>query len=175
LTEMAIVGLGSNVQADHFFPLAVKALSELGTIRGISTAYENPAVGPPGQPDFLNAAVWLETDKPPKTLRQHLHQIEDQLGRVRDTDRHAPRTIDLDLCLWDHQVNALPDHPLPDPDLLSRAYLAAVVAELIPTLKHPVTGETMQSIAERLSPGADLRPRTDVTNAMREAIGLART
>jgi len=169
LPEMAIIALGSNVDAEHYLPLAVEALTELGQVRKVSTAYENPAVGPPGQPDFLNAAVWLETDKGPDSLRQHLHAIELQLGRGRGGDRYAPRTVDLDLCIWDQQVDDRSDHPLPDPDLLTRAYLAAVVAELVPDFVHPATGETMQAIADRLAPGADLRPRPGVTAEMRQA------
>jgi 2-amino-4-hydroxy-6-hydroxymethyldihydropteridine diphosphokinase len=167
---MAIIALGSNVDPEHYLPLAVKALTELGQVRKVSTAYENPAVGPPGQPDFLNAAVWLETDEDPDTLRQHLHQIEATLGRERDQDRNSPRTVDLDLCMWDHRVDEWSDHPLPDPDMLTRAYLAAVVAEVAPDVEHPVSGERMRSIAERLRPGSDLRPRPEVTAGMRLAV-----
>jgi len=166
---MAIIALGSNVDAERYLPQAVAALTELGSVRKVSTAYENPAVGPPGQPDFLNAAVWLETDEAPDSLRRSLHDIELRLGRERGADRYAPRTVDLDLCMWDRKVDDRSDHPLPDPDLLTRAYLAAVVAELLPDLEHPVTGETMQAIADRLAPGADLRPRPGVTARMRQA------
>lgn len=175
MTEMAIIALGSNVNGEHYLPLAVKALAELGRVHKVSTAYENPAVGPPGQPDFLNAAVWLETEGTPDSLRQHLHDIELRLGRQRSTERYAPRTVDLDLCLWDGQVDNRPDHLLPDPDLLTRAYLAVIVAELVPELDHPVTGEPMQAIADRLAPGADLRPRPDLTAEMRRACQPAST
>jgi len=173
LPKMAIIALGSNVDAERWLPLAVRALAELGSVRSVSTTYENPPVGPPGQPNYLNAAVWLETDEAIDTVRQHLRDIELLLGRKRGADRYAPRTVDLDLCLWDRQVDERADHPLPDPDLLTRAYLAAVVAELIPDLVHPVTGETMQAIADRLAPGADLRPRPDVTADMRSACAEA--
>lgn len=169
MPEIAIIALGSNVDAERYLPLAAAALNRLGQVRKVSSAYENPAVGPPGQPDFLNAAVWLETDEEPDSLRRHLHDIESQLGRERGSDRYAPRTVDLDLCIWDRKVDDRSDHPLPDPDLLTRAYLAAVVAELIPDFEHPETGETMQAIAERLAPGADLRPRPGVTAEMRRA------
>jgi 2-amino-4-hydroxy-6-hydroxymethyldihydropteridine diphosphokinase len=173
LPKMAIIALGSNVEAERHLPLAVAALAELGIVRQVSTAYENPAFGPPGQPDFLNAAVWLDTDEAPALLRQHLHAIEDTLGRQREDDRYAPRKIDLDLCLWDRRVDAGPDHPLPDPDLIKRAYLAATVAELIPDFVHPVTNEAIRAIAERLAPGADLRPRHTVTADMRRAASVA--
>jgi 2-amino-4-hydroxy-6-hydroxymethyldihydropteridine diphosphokinase len=166
---MAIIALGSNVHAEAYLPLAVKALTGLGRVRQVSTAYENPAFGPPGQPDYINAAVWLETDGSPDGLRDRLQEIERELGRVRSDDRYAPRTVDLDLCLWNGRVDDRPDHPLPDPDLLKRACLAVTVAELLPDLVHPVTGETMRAIGDRLAPGADLRPRHKITAAMRRA------
>jgi 2-amino-4-hydroxy-6-hydroxymethyldihydropteridine diphosphokinase len=168
---MAIIALGSNVDPEVNLPLAVEALSALGDVRGVSTAYENSAVGPPGQPDFVNAAVWLETDQAPDDLRRQLHAIERRLRRRPSDDRYAPRTADLDLCLWDQRVDPQSDHPLPDPDLLSRAYLAVVVAELVPNLEHPVTGETMRAIAARLAPGAVLRARPELTIALRKAGG----
>lgn len=166
---MAVIALGSNVHAERYLPLAVKALSRLGRVRKVSTAFENPAFGPPGQPDYINAAVWLDFDGTQESLRRRLREIEGELGRVRSDDRYAPRTVDLDLCLWNGLVDDDTEHPLPDPDLLKRAYLAVTVAELLPDLVHPLTGETLAAIADRLAHGAELRPRPQVTAEMRRA------
>ncbi len=164
---MAIIALGSNVEPEVNLPLAVQALADLGRIRGLSAAYENPAVGPSGQPNFVNAAIRLETDLALADLRQTLRAIEDRLGRRHGDDEYAPRTVDLDVCLWDSVIEDDPAHPLPDPDLLLRPYLAVVAAEAAPEALHPVTGEPLDSIARRLARGADLTPRPKLTAALK--------
>lgn len=125
--------------------------------------YTSPAFGPPGQPDFLNAAALVETELPPLAVRDRLREIESALGRVRTSDRYAPRPIDLDLILFDDLVIDTPPLRLPDPDLLERAYLAVTAAELDPTLPHPETGEPLGALAGRLAARAALTPRPDVS------------
>ncbi len=93
----------------------------------------------------------LETKIAPEELHSRLRRIESDLGRIRTADRYAPRPIDLDLVLYDDIVIEGPDHRLPDPDLLTRAYLAVTVAELDPARRHPLTGEPLATLAARLS------------------------
>ena len=128
----------------------------------VSRAVQSPAVGPAGQPDFVNAAVLLETNLSPEDLRARLRQLEAELGRVRVADKYAPRTIDLDTILYGDLVQNAPDQVLPDPELLVRPYLAVTVAELDPAALHPVTRETLSEIAGRLSGAAVLAPRPDI-------------
>jgi 2-amino-4-hydroxy-6-hydroxymethyldihydropteridine diphosphokinase len=143
-------------------PLAVRRLSEAGEIVGLSAVYASPAVGPAGQPDFVNAAVLLETSLAPDVLRRRLRRLEADMGRVRTGDRFAPRPIDLDLVLYNDLVSLEPALPLPDPDLLERAYLAVTIAELDPARPHPVTGEPLREIADRLRRGTSLARRDDL-------------
>jgi 2-amino-4-hydroxy-6-hydroxymethyldihydropteridine diphosphokinase len=124
--------------------------------------YQNPAIGPQPRPDFLNAAVLVESELSPLEIRGHLRDIEAELGRVRSDDKYAPRTIDLDLCLLGSTILNTPELVLPDPDLLSRAFLAVTMAELAPGFPHPITKEPLADIASRLRPGANLTPRPDV-------------
>jgi len=162
LPELAFIALGSNVEPEANLPRAARLLAEIGALRAVSMVYQNPAIGSLAQPDFLNAAALIETGLSAAEIRQRLRQIEADLGRTRSADKNAPRTIDLDLCLLGSQIVETPELRLPDPDVLARAHLAIPLAELDPDFPHPVTGEPLGAIAERLRPGADLRPRPDV-------------
>jgi 2-amino-4-hydroxy-6-hydroxymethyldihydropteridine diphosphokinase len=171
-SELAFLSLGSNIDPETHLPAAVRAVQRLGAIRAVSPALESPAWGPTPQPAFVNAAVLLDTLLAPLDLRTGLRFIEASLGRVRTPDRYAPRTIDLDLCLLGARVIDNDVLTLPDPALLERPYLAATLAALFPDFTHPVTGETLQSIARHLAQGADLRELPELTGELRRAAGL---
>ncbi len=162
MTELAFIALGSNIEPETNLPLASTRLSELGKPIAISTVYQNPAIADEPQPDYLNAAVLIETALDPLTIRDKLREIEADLGRIRTEDKFAPRTIDLDLCILGDRVL---DHELltiPDPDLLKRAHLAVTLAELRPDFLHPITGDSLAQIANELQKDAELNPRYDV-------------
>lgn len=171
MAESAFIELGSNLEPERYLPLAVERLANLGHIQAVSSAYENPAFGPPGQPDFVNLAVSLETDLPPDELRSALRRIETELGRRRSPDRYAPRVIDLDLCLYGSIVTDRDGLQVPDPDILERGYLAHTLAQLAPDFRHPLTGQTLSEIA-RLANGSlpDLTERPDVDRAIGQAL-----
>ena len=128
----------------------------------VSRVYQSAAAGPAGQPDFVNAAVLLETNLAPEALRARFRQIEAEMGRQRVDDKYAPRPIDLDLVLYNDVVIDTAESRLPDPDLLTRPYLAATVAELDPAAVHPITHETLGEIAARLGRRTHLTPRPDI-------------
>jgi 2-amino-4-hydroxy-6-hydroxymethyldihydropteridine diphosphokinase len=162
LTELAFIALGSNIDPETNLPLASSRLSELGKPIAASTVYQNPAIADEPQPDYLNAAVLIETTLDPLTIRVKLREIEADLGRMRTEDKYAPRTIDLDLCILGNRVL---DHELlslPDPDLLKRAYLAVTLAELRPDFLHPITGDSLEEIATRVRKNTVLKARLDV-------------
>lgn len=167
----ALIELGSNIDPERHLPAAAARLKGLGRIGAVSMVYENSAIGPRGQPDFLNAAIRLETGLEPHKLRSALRRIEDKLGRRRGDDAYAPRTIDLDLCLYDSMTISTPELTLPDPDLLERAYLARTASEVAPLMIHPVTGERLDEIAARIASGARLKARPDVAEALSVAAG----
>ncbi len=173
VTERAFLSLGSNLDPEHNLPRAARELKSLGQILAVSTVYQNPAVGPTPQPDYLNAAVLLETDLSPQALRVELRRIEERLGRRRTPDQYAPRTIDIDLMLFGSLVLREAGMTIPDPGLLVRPHLALPVAELDPDQRHPVTGLTLGAIAERLRSQAALTPHADVSRRMLIAAGLA--
>lgn len=170
MPELAFLSLGSNIDPERNLILATSHLSEIGRLLAISEVYQTAAIGPRPAPDFLNAAALVKTELAPQEIRTRLRQIEARLGRVRTQDRYAPRPIDLDLCLLGNQVVETPELRVPDPDLLTRPYLAVTLAELAPDFVHPVTGDNLAAIARRVAAGATLLPRPDVSAALRQLI-----
>lgn len=162
MPERAFISIGSNIEPEKHVVSGFERLAELGRVLAVSKVYENPAVGKSGQTDFLNAAMLIETDLPPDEVRDKLTEIEDELGRNRSDNKHDPRTIDLDLCLYGDLVSRSNVTAIPHPDILEMAYLAVTLSELDPEYRHPVTHERLADLAERLRPGAKLLERPDV-------------
>ena len=143
-------------------PAAAARLGKLGRVLRLSKVYASRAVGPPGQPDFLNAAALIETELSPEELREGMRRIEADLGRLRSADKFAPRPIDLDLILYDNLVTDAATFRIPDPALLERPYLAVTAAEVDPERLHPVTGERLAALAARLASSGGLSLIGDV-------------
>lgn len=93
----AIVSLGSNVGPARWVPWAQARLRARFDEVRFSPAYASPAVGPPGQPAFVNLVAGVSTDLPRDALRAVLRHLEALAGRTRGADRFAPRTLDLDV------------------------------------------------------------------------------
>ncbi|HQJ12434.1 MAG TPA: 2-amino-4-hydroxy-6-hydroxymethyldihydropteridine diphosphokinase [Anaerolineae bacterium] len=157
----AFIALGSNIAPERALPEAVRRLAKVCRVLAVSPVYETAPVGKTDQPNFLNAAALIETDLPAADLKAQLQVIERELGRVRTTDKNAPRTIDLDIALYNEAVFDLGARHIPDPDLLRYSHIAAPLADLAPDLRHPETGQTLAEIARSL-PDVGLRVREDV-------------
>jgi dihydroneopterin aldolase/2-amino-4-hydroxy-6-hydroxymethyldihydropteridine diphosphokinase len=154
------LALGSNINAEHNLRAAVRRLASRFHLRAVSPVYETAPVGKTDQPNFLNAAAFIETDLDAAKLKQVLQAIEQELGRVRTDNKNAPRTIDLDISLFDGQVLKVGQRHIPDPDILRYPHIARPLADLAPQQRHPETGQTLQDIAKGL-PTGDLR-HTDI-------------
>lgn len=127
----AYVGIGSNL-GDRTAN-AERALAEiavLGSVTRISSFYRTAPWGNPDQPWYLNAVVAIETPLPPRTLLERLRSIELRMGRVRGAERWGPRTIDLDLLLYDDIELDEPDLRVPHPHLRERAFVLVPLAEV---------------------------------------------
>ena len=158
MTRRIFIALGSNIEPEKNLPEAIKRLAARVTLVRTSRVYRSAALDSAGQPDstrpdFLNAAVLIETDLPPYNLKfTALRAVEAELGRVRTADKIASRTIDLDLALYGSLVLDDPDSGLvlPDPSILTQAHVVLPLADLDPEFVHPLTGETLSEIAARL-------------------------
>ena len=155
MSHRAYLTLGSNVDPERNLSAGLALLRPHG-LAAASSVYETAAVGTCEGLPFLNAAVMVITDHPPEEFKLGVcRRIEAQLGRVRDPgDKFAPRTIDLDIALWDDAVLDVQGSPVPDPDILRHLYVARPLADLAPDLVHPVDGRTLAEIAAALAASA---------------------
>lgn len=157
---LAHVALGSNL-GDRWNTLsnAVQRLrAEPGLrITAVSAFYETAPVDcPPGSGEFLNAVAAVETDRTPHDLLKVLLHIEQQFGRIR-SEPNSPRTLDLDLILYDNATVDTPDLILPHPRAHQRAFVLVPLAEISPDAVHPVLKQTVRALAAAV-PKDDVRP-----------------
>lgn len=146
--------LGSNIQPERNLPRGVAELQRHLRVFRVSSAWQSAAVGSPG-PDFLNCALLASTPLSADVLKTEvLRPLEAQLGRIRSTDKNAPRTIDIDIILF--------DGALLEPALWERAHVAVPVAELLPDYLSD-RRETLIDAALRLWRTTRMAQRDDVT------------
>jgi 2-amino-4-hydroxy-6-hydroxymethyldihydropteridine diphosphokinase len=145
-----VVGLGANLgDRRQTLESAVGRLSTRGSLLAVSDLYETAAVGPP-QPDFLNAAVLLESVLTPSALLLELLAVERAHGRVR-AERWGPRTLDLDLLHSPGLVVALPDLTLPHPELTRRAFALLPLLDVLPDARDAHSGVAYSDIVRSLA------------------------
>jgi 2-amino-4-hydroxy-6-hydroxymethyldihydropteridine diphosphokinase len=148
----ACLGLGSNVDPVSNLREAIQRLRGAVAVEAVSSAWESPAVGGDG-PDYINAALLVRTQQSKEWLMAKLKEIENELGRARHHRPPTRLTIDIDMLVFDREF-------LED-DLWSEAYRAVPVAELLPDLCCPSTGESLSHAATRLAGSSPIKPRPE--------------
>lgn len=142
MSHTAFIALGSNL--DNPIDTVQAAIQTIAsqpsiTLTKASSLYRTAPVGLAGQPDFINAVIAVETDLAPDDLLTTLLNIEAEFGRVR-REKNGPRTLDLDVLLYD-QVTLHHDHlTIPHPRLHLRAFVLVPLAEIAPNLTLPGRG-----------------------------------
>jgi 2-amino-4-hydroxy-6-hydroxymethyldihydropteridine diphosphokinase len=136
------VGLGANIGDPR--AQVEQALQALGEIPGTrvsrsSSLYRSAPVGHAAQPDFINAVAEIVTIQEPRPLLGELLAIEQRFGRAR-TFPNAPRTLDLDLLLYDKRAIAEGDLVVPHPRMHERAFVLAPLVEIAPDIDIPGKG-----------------------------------
>ncbi len=159
MMQRVYVGIGSNMGDREFLiRKAIEALRDLPhthVIR-VSSLYDTEPVGETEQPPFLNAVAWVETELPPRELLWQMLLIEQRMGRVRKK-RWGPRPIDLDIVFIDDQIIDEPDLVVPHPEAHRRAFVLLPLQELDADFRHPVTGETVRRMIQKLPPNPPVR------------------
>jgi 2-amino-4-hydroxy-6-hydroxymethyldihydropteridine diphosphokinase len=154
---VVFLGLGANL-GDRLATLqrAVDLLRDAGVrVLACSRVWATaPVGGPAGQPEFLNAVVAVEPGTlAPESLLRIAHEVEASLGRLRDV-RWGPRTIDIDLLLWDDRTVDTPSLSIPHPRMTQRTFVVLPLLDLDPD-PHLPDGRRILSLP---APAGDARP-----------------
>jgi len=143
----ATIALGSNL--DDPRKKITSAINEINnhpsiTVLKTSSLYKTKPFGPIKQDDFINAVIQVETTLEPIELLHTLQEIENDHKRVRD-ERWGPRTLDLDILLYENLTIETPELTIPHPGLEERDFVIYPLAEIIPELVLP-NGKAIQSL-----------------------------
>lgn len=134
------IAIGSNLASPlEQVNAAVQAIGEIPDSRivAVSSFYRTPPLGPQDQPDYLNAAVALDTALAPEELLNHTQRIELQQGRVRKAERWGPRTLDLDIMLFGDEIINTERLTVPHYDMKNRGFMLWPLIEIAPELLFP--------------------------------------
>lgn len=161
-TSTAYIGLGGNLgDRRETIETAVRMLAENEHIESVSVSelIETAPLDGTNQPDYLNAVAELQTTLSPEELHRAMIEIENRLGRVRQ-EKWSPRTIDLDLLLYDDKIIDTAELIVPHPQMHLRSFVLTGLCRLNPNLIHPVMKVTVRELAARLN-GGDFVPEPD--------------
>lgn len=145
--SLAVIGLGSNIDAEKNLKKAAEMLRENFPGIRFSSVVGSKPIGFLDQADFLNAVASIQTSESPSTVASKLNMIERKLGKAPPF-RNGPRTIDLDLLLYDDLVlNG--DLTIPHPRMHERRFVLQPLCELIdPQTEHPTLKKTWSDLLE---------------------------
>ncbi|HHC5281091.1 TPA: 2-amino-4-hydroxy-6-hydroxymethyldihydropteridine diphosphokinase [Salmonella enterica] len=152
---IAYIALGSNLASPlEQVNAALKAIADIPDSRivAVSSFYRTPPLGPQDQPDYLNAAVALDTALTPEELLNHTQRIERQQGRERKAERWGPRTLDLDIMLFGDEVINTERLTVPHYDMKNRGFMLWPLFEIAPELTFPDDGVALAQRVHQFTP-----------------------
>ncbi len=152
-TITAYIALGSNIECriDHINTALARIMTIPTTeiLRHSSIIETRPQGGPEGQNRYLNGVIEISTRQGPLELLSHLLNIETALGRVRN-EKWGPRTIDLDILLYNKDIINYNNLTIPHKQMHKRLFVMEPIAQIAPSLIHPLLNKTMSQIYSEL-------------------------
>ena len=128
MSNKGVIGLGSNIHPKLYIQKTKRILAKDFTILGKSRFVITEPVGKKAQDKYINGSVYIETILSFQELKKYLKRLELKLGRKSEEHQYNPRTIDLDIIVWNGQIV--------DPDFYTREFLRKAAFELIPDLDY---------------------------------------
>ena len=161
----AYILLGSNLgdRADFLLQAQAFIISSCGQILQQSSIYETAAWGLTEQPSFFNQVLHLQTMLEPEELMRQLLEIEKRIGRERLV-KYGARIIDIDILLIDDRVNNTELLQLPHPLLPERRFALLPLAEIAPTLVHPLYHKSISHLLNECVDSLDVKKINNQTN-----------
>ncbi len=150
----AYIALGSNLgnKCRNLVLAAARLAERAGSVAAISSFYETEPWGFESENSFLNAVLLLETSLSPTDLLHVSQEIERELGRTKKTaEIYQDRIIDIDLLLYGNKILNTPELIVPHPLMHRRDFVMRPLAEIAPSVRHPILGKTMIEICQKLS------------------------
>lgn len=153
--NVVYLSMGSNIAPEKNIAAAIKLLRRHTSVLALSSAYRTAPQGDTRQDAFINMAVKVHTLRKPHEFKtQVIDRIESRLLRTRDpNNKNAPRTIDIDISLWNDEAFEYGDRPwvAPDPDIARFAHVVIPLADIAADYSHPTLGKTLAEIAAGFS------------------------
>ena len=149
--KTAYLSLGSNLgdKLNNLQEAVFLLEKKTGKIKGLSHIYQSPSLGFKSD-DFLNACVELETTLAPEKLLVNVLDIESQLGRVRTNEQgYQPRTIDIDILYYDHEIIDSEHLQVPHPNMQKRRFVLRPLVDIAAQFYHPVLKKDTRNLLQQ--------------------------
>ncbi|MDP4854428.1 MAG: 2-amino-4-hydroxy-6-hydroxymethyldihydropteridine diphosphokinase, partial [Saprospiraceae bacterium] len=144
---ITVLSLGSNVgdRLNYLYLSKTEICNLIGPIQFTSNIYETEPWGVDNQDSYLNQVISVQTNLSPYELLNIIHQIEKDLGRIREI-HYGPRTIDIDILYYGEIIIDIENLKIPHPHIQKRRFILVPLSEILPQMHHPLLKKTNQEL-----------------------------